>query len=239
MNHLDSIPLANLMFLMVPAALVILLMLRWQADWRKGILSLARMLLQLVAIGYALSWIFAVDQPGVMFALLMVMMLIASWIALNVVTEQRMQWLGYSVVSVVSVSLLTLAMIIVAVLQVEPWYQPNTIIPIGGMVFSSCMTSISLAAERFQSELNGNADVVQARNKAFATAMIPTINSLLAVGLVSLPGMMTGQILSGVSPLIAARYQIMVMLMLFVSSGLSAGLFLALVTRQKQLKISG
>ena len=64
--------------------------------------------------------------------------------------------------------------------------------------------------------------------------MIPIFNALMAVGLVSLPGMMTGQILSGVSPLVAARYQIMVMLMIFGSSGISAAIFLLLLKRQLQ-----
>jgi putative ABC transport system permease protein len=59
--------------------------------------------------------------------------------------------------------------------------------------------------------------------------MIPVFNALLAVGIVSLPGMMTGQILSGVSPLIAARYQIMVMCMIFASAGISTAVFLALI----------
>ena len=65
------------------------------------------------------------------------------------------------------------------------------------------------------------------------TAMIPVINALFAVGLVSLPGMMTGQILSGVSPLIAARYQIMVMLMIFSAAGLSTALFLYAVSKMQ------
>ena len=64
------------------------------------------------------------------------------------------------------------------------------------------------------------------------TAMIPLVNSLMAVGLVSLPGMMTGQVLSGVSPLIAARYQILVMCMLFAASGISTACFLTLWMRR-------
>ena len=68
----------------------------------------------------------------------------------------------------------------------------------------------------------------QARNVAFQASMIPNVNALLAVGIVSLPGMMTGQILSGVSPFIAARYQIMVMCMIFASAGISSAYFLYL-----------
>ena len=70
-----------------------------------------------------------------------------------------------------------------------------------------------------------------ARNTALNTALIPVINSLFAVGLVSLPGMMTGQILSGVSPLIAVRYQIMVMFMVFGASGLSCITYLQFVKK--------
>ena len=71
-------------------------------------------------------------------------------------------------------------------------------------------------------------DYTTARDTAMQTALIPIINSLFAVGLVSLPGMMTGQILSGVSPLIAVRYQIMVMAMIFGASGIATAVFLLL-----------
>ena len=87
--------------------------------------------------------------------------------------------------------------------------------------------AVSLAAERVQAELAHGGSWAKARNTAYQAAMIPVINSLLAVGLVSLPGMMTGQILSGVSPLLAARYQILIMCLIFAAAGLAAALFLA------------
>lgn len=102
-------------------------------------------------------------------------------------------------------------------------------VPIAGMIFANTMNSVSLAAERLHAEIQHHDSYIQARNIAFQAAMIPVINSLFAVGLVSLPGMMTGQILSGISPFIAARYQIMVMAMIFGSSGLSAALYLTFV----------
>lgn len=94
------------------------------------------------------------------------------------------------------------------------------------MIFSNSMNSVSIAAERFSSELSAGLNRVEARRKAFDAALIPLVNSLLAVDLVSLPGMMTGQVLAGVSPLIAARYQILVMCMLFGSSGIAAACYL-------------
>jgi putative ABC transport system permease protein len=99
-------------------------------------------------------------------------------------------------------------------------------------VFANAMTAVSLAAERLYAELAHGLSWESARLTAYQAAMIPVINSLFAVGLVSLPGMMTGQILSGVSPLIAARYQIVVMCMIFAASGISTALFLAIVRRR-------
>ena len=87
---------------------------------------------------------------------------------------------------------------------------------------------MSLAAERFEAEHARGADPTTARRAALDAALIPQINSLLAVGLVALPGMMTGQILSGVEPLVAVRYQIMVMCMVFGSGGLGAVMYLVL-----------
>ena len=84
---------------------------------------------------------------------------------------------------------------------------------------------------RFQSECGHGVSDAEARKVAFQAALIPIINSLFAVGLVALPGMMTGQILSGVSPLIAAEYQIVVMTMLFGATGISAAAYLALQKR--------
>ena len=115
------------------------------------------------------------------------------------------------------------------VLRLTPWYNPRLLIPLAGMIFSNSMTSVSLAAERFFAESARGASFKKARNIAFSASLIPLLNSLFAVGLVSLPGMMTGQTLSGVSPLIAVRYQIMVMCMLFGASGMASASFLMLV----------
>jgi len=130
----------------------------------------------------------------------------------------------------------TLFVISQGALSITPWYQPQVIIPLAGMIFATAMNSISLSAERIFSEIDNKTPYALARKHALNAATIPVINSLFAVGLVSIPGMMTGQILSGVSPLIAARYQIIVMCMIFASSILSAVIFL-LLSESKILKI--
>jgi len=112
------------------------------------------------------------------------------------------------------------------ILDLPRWFEPQYVIPLAGMVFANSMNTISLVGERFNAELIRGVDYIEARNIAMGAAMIPQVNALLAVGLVALPGMMTGQILSGVDPLTAARYQIMVMCMIFSTAGLSAVIYL-------------
>ena len=90
------------------------------------------------------------------------------------------------------------------------------------------MNTVSVEAERFEAECENAIPYADAKKNALHAALIPTTNSLFAVGLVSLPGMMTGQILSEISPLVAAQYQIVVMAMIFGASGMSAALYLVL-----------
>ena len=130
----------------------------------------------------------------------------------------------------------TLILVTQGVLQLDPWFEPSYMIPLAGMIFAASMTNISLALERLHAELKNGVAFVQARDIAFRTSMIPVINSLFAVGPISLPGMMTGQILSGVSPLVAVRYQIMVMCMLFGAAGLSTVCFLTMIRKTEHFK---
>src|SRR3989475_13098416 len=119
----------------------------------------------------------------------------------------------------------TLAYVIGVVVQVRPWYEPQYIIPIAGMILGSSMTSAALAGGRLQGELRGRPADVETRlalgfsgreavqplvRSALRAAMIPVVNGMMTVGLVQLPGMMTGQILARSPPLLALRYQIVV-----------------------------
>ena len=237
MNNIETIPLNNLTYMLIPVLIVLVILVKWKLNTTYAIYAMSRMLIQLLAIGYLLNTIFASESAQITLFILAVMLLFASWIALNSVKQKRRLLFGKTVASLVVACGFTLAIVIAAVLELSPWYQPRYVIPLGGMILANAMNSISLAAERFQSEINNKTDNNEARNIAFNAALIPTINVLFAVGLVSLPGMMTGQILSGVSPFIAARYQIMVMCMIFASSGLAAACFLTLIKQNyKDLK---
>ncbi len=231
MNNIQTIPLENLAFAFIPVLVVIIILGWWKLSVGNACYAIARMLIQLLLTGYFLSYIFASDSAWVTLLILAVMIVFSSWIALGSIKKKRLQLLLKTIFAVSLGGGLTFWTIIQLVLELQPWYQARYAIPLAGMIFANTMNSISLAAERFQSEISSTSNYKTARNKAFNTALIPTINALFAVGLVSLPGMMTGQILSGVSPFIAARYQIMVMTMIFASSGLSTACFLSLLRK--------
>jgi len=114
------------------------------------------------------------------------------------------------------------------VLDSQAWFLPRYFIPLAGMIFASCMNTGTVAEERFEVERTNALPYAPMRKTALHAALIPVTNSLFAVGLVSLPGMMTGQILSGISPLVAVQYQMVVMCMIFGASGMSATVYLGL-----------
>ena len=161
------------------------------------------------------------------------MVLIASWIALGTIKEKRNSLFWYAFISIIIGGGINLFLVTQFVLLLDPWYMPRYMIPLAGMIFASSMNGISLAAERLEAEFDRGIHYENARGIAFKTSLIPITNSLFAIGLVSLPGMMTGQILSGTSPLIAVRYQIMVMCMVFSAVGISSFIFLVLIKPKK------
>jgi putative ABC transport system permease protein len=181
-----------------------------------------------------LVYIFESVRPEFIIAVLVVMLTVASWIAIRPLQIKQPQMYLNSLVAISVGSIPILALVSQVVIGIEPWFSPRYVVPLAGMIFSGSMNTVSLAAERFQSENDRGTTYLEARRIALQAAMIPITNSLFAVGLVALPGMMTGQILSGISPLVAAKYQIVVMTMLFGASGISAALYLVLANRSLQ-----
>ena len=221
-----QIPLINLAISFVPVFIVIAILIRWSLDSRQAIYGTVRMLLQLLLVGYVLVYIFEAESVWIVLLVLSCMLVAASWIALRPLQEGRISLVPVALGSILIGGVSTLVLITQLVLDLDPRWQPDTVIPLAGMIFANSMNCISLAAERYQSERRNGVSYVDARRTAMRAALIPITNALFSVGIVSLPGMMTGQILSGVSPLIAARYQIMVMCMVFGSGGISAACFL-------------
>ncbi len=227
-SSIQTIPLLNLAAVSVPVLLVVGVLYRWSLDYRNAIYAVARMLVQLLLIGYFLAFIFEADGAGIILTVLVVMVVASSWIALRTVKERCSRLYTKSFISLLLGGGATLLIVTQGVLNLQPWYLPSYFIPLAGMIFANAMNSISLAADRLEAETERGLAYGEARGIALRASLIPITNSLFAVGLVAIPGMMTGQILSGVSPFIAARYQIMVMCMIYGASGISAAIFLVL-----------
>ena len=233
---ITTIPFSNLIIIFIPVALVIVILHKWSLEWKNSIYAVFRMLVQLLMIGYFLSYIFESRESSIIVLVLSIMVFLASWIALGTIPNQRQSLFKYALISIIIGGGSTLVLVSQLVLKLNPWYLPQYMIPIAGMIFASSMNGVSLAGERLIAELNRDRSYTEAKGIALRAALIPITNSLFAVGLVSLPGMMTGQILSGISPLIAVRYQIMVMCMIFSAVGLSSFLFLLTVPSKVKFK---
>jgi len=227
-ESLQIIPAFNLVLAFIPVVVVLVILYRWSFNSANAMYAVIRMLVQLLLVGYVLTTIFQAESAWLVVAVMLVMVTAASWIALGTIKEKRTQLFRHAFWSILCGGGVTLLLVTQGVITLEPWFEPQYMIPLAGMIFANSMNSVSLAAERLHAEMARDVPYSQARTIAFNAAFIPVVNSLFAVGLVALPGMMTGQILSGVSPIIAAHYQIVVMCMIFGSAGLSTAYFLVL-----------
>ena len=212
---------------------------RWQRLGLTGslIVGAIRSVVQLALVGYVLIYIFAIDQWWLVLGALAVMLAVASREAVRRQDERPLRLYGMTWLALLVGSGFTLFYVSLVVVRIEPWYNPRYLIPLFGMIVGNAMNAAALAHERLAAELRSRRGEVEAylalgataarasrgpTRSALRAALIPTVNSLMVVGLVALPGMMTGQILAGVSPLLAIRYQIVVMFMLASAVSVSA-----------------
>ena len=222
MEQISFIPLANLMLGFIPVIILIGIMYFWGLKISNSIYANFRMLIQLLLIGYVLTFIFETDEPIIITLVVLFMILMSAWIAMRPLKESGIYPFIVIFLSLALSGLAVLFLISQFIVDLPRWFEPSFIVPIAGMIFANSMNTVSLAGERFFIEKDRGEDYEGSRKIALETALIPQINALFAVGLVSLRGMMTVQILSGIEPLMAARYQIMVMCMIFSTAGLSA-----------------
>ena len=220
-----SLSVVNLLYLLLPVSFVAYFYFRWVGNKVEILYASVRMLLQLLLVGYLLSYVFDAKTSYMTIFIVVVMISAASMITLRNITHKNFKVYKMIFISILVGGSVNLFLVLYFVLELDSFDNPRYIIPIAGMLYANCMNAVSLVAERFEKEREVH-DYQRARAISFKASLIPQINSFLAVGLVSLPGMMTGQILSGVDPIIAVRYQIMVMFMVLGSSGISTILYL-------------
>ena len=226
-----TIPILELSLVFIPTIFLLVVMYRWQLKAFTGLYANIRMVLQLFLVGYFLTYVFETKEPVVIILLVVIMIGVSAWIAFRSFEEKDVKSYFIFFISIGLPGLILLGLVTQFVLQMQKWFEPSLVVPIAGMIFANSMNTVSLAAERFESEIKRDKDYFNARRLSLEASLIPQINTLFAVGLVALPGMMTGQILSGIDPIIAVRYQIMVMWMTFGSGGLAAVMYLLLRTR--------
>ena len=226
-----TIPILELSLVFIPTIFLLVVMFRWQLKAFTGLYANIRMVLQLFLVGYFLTYVFKTKEPVVIIFLVVIMIGVSAWIAFRSFEEKDVKSYFIFFISIGLPGLIMLGLVTQFVLQMQKWFEPSLVVPIAGMIFANSMNTVSLAAERFESEIKRDKDYFNARRLSLEASLIPQINTLFAVGLVALPGMMTGQILSGIDPIIAVRYQIMVMWMTFGSGGLAAVMYLLLRMR--------
>jgi len=202
---------------------------------RRLLVAATRTVLQLALIGLVLDWVFAIRSPWVVVPLMALMALVAGVAAVRR-TDRRYRgiWLN-SLVSIFASSWIVTGVALLAIVRVRPWYDPQYAIPLLGMVLGNTLNGISLGLDRLTEELSSRRDRVEALlalgatrweaarepvRRSVRTGMIPIINSMMIVGIVSIPGMMTGQLLAGVDPLNAVEYQIVIMFLIASATAL-------------------
>ncbi|NLX55390.1 MAG: iron export ABC transporter permease subunit FetB [Planctomycetaceae bacterium] len=195
-----------------------------------------RTVLQLWLVGLVLEWVFQVDRWYIVLALLTLMTLIAG-ITAGQRNRRRFPGIWFNtIVSLWAATWLTTAYVLLVVLQdTTSWYQPQYAIPLVGMVLGNSLNGTSIGLNSFTDTLVSHREQVEmaltlgasrweaARTPvqhAVRTGMIPIINSMMVVGIVSLPGMMTGQLLSGTAPIAAVKYQIVIMFLIASATAL-------------------
>ena len=230
--------------------IIIVLIISWQLRLQltKTLLTAAiRTVVQLSFIGLILAWIFAREQWYEVLLILTIMTLIAGSAAKNRVKRHYKGLLVDTLLAVSASAVLVTAIAITVILNVQPWYTPQFIIPILGLILGNSLTAISLTSNqliesfheqqgRIEMMLSLAARTFEAVHEPIRAAIIngmtPTLNSMLVVGIVSLPGMMTGQILAGADPTQAVRYQIVTMFLICVSSTLGCTISTLLIYRR-------
>ncbi|OAQ21220.1 ABC transporter permease [Thermosulfurimonas dismutans] len=216
----------------IPIGLIVFFREKWFSGGKKVIYGFLRMTIQLTLLGYLLVFVFGIESPYPVLAAMIVMVSSSAWIALGPLKKRGLQLFWTALKSILLGAGSSLSLAVFGVLSLSPWWYPRYILPLAGMTFSAALNGVSLAAERFFAAQNLGANPQEARSQAYQAALIPYLNNLFSAGLVSIPGMMTGQILAGVSPLLAVKYQILIMALIFSSAGLSSLFFLFFVVKE-------
>lgn len=221
----------------------------WQKLELEGQLALAtgRTIIQLLVVGFVLEAVFAWRNPLAVLALLLVMLTVASIVSRNRIDRRLSRLLPSIWLAICTSTAITLAYTTLLVIRPQIWYDPQYLIPLAGIVLGNSTNAAAIAGERLLSSIRNNPVAIEThlslgatpqqavqtyRRQAIRAGLIPTINAMMIVGIVTLPGIATGQLLSGVAPLTAVLYQMLIMFMLAFATLISALLVTRAISRQ-------
>lgn len=229
--------------LSIAAALVCLLAaLSWALRLgigRQLIIAAARSTVQLLILGMILKTLFAQTSLWLIALMTLVMLAVAGH---EVMARQQRRFkgswgYGLGTLSMFLSSFLITLLALTVVVNVDPWYRPQYLIPLLGMLLGNTMSGVAITLDNLTRNTWEQRRKIEARlmlghewgqaisnirRDALRSGMIPNINALSTAGIVSLPGMMTGQILAGGPPMEAAKYQLMILFMIAAGSGLGS-----------------
>jgi len=237
------------------AALLLIVNAALSVAFRLGLgqrllVAAARMVVQLTLVGLVLRALFAVSSPGFTAFAAAVMVLFAGREAMAR-QERRFSGLwtyGIGTGAMMAAATIVTGFALTTQIHADPWYDPRYAIPILGMILGNTMNGVSIGLERLISGAVQQRTAIEARlmlgaeaaeamrgvvGEAMRAGLIPTINGMAAAGLVSLPGMMTGQILAGVEPVQAVKYQLLIMFL--IGGGTGLGTFVAVMSAARRL----
>ena len=233
-------------------ALLLLVALGLSVALRLGLtrglaVAATRMVVQLLLVGLVLEWVFSTESAALVVALAVGMALLAGHAAVRRTSRRFAGVYLDALVSVLGASFVVTGAAVLGVLRVDPWYDPQYVIPLHGMLLGNALTGISLSLDRFMEGAARERGLVEARlslgatrweaarplfRDAVRTGLVPITNSMAVMGVVSLPGMMTGQILAGADPGEAVRYQILIVFMIAACVALASLGVVALAYRR-------
>ena len=199
-------------------------------------IATTRMVVQLALVGLVLRLIFEATSPWVTLAAGLFMAGVAGLEAAGRLERPFAGWLAYGLgaSTLLVTGLLAALFTTIVIIGAKPWYEPRVVLPILGMVLGNALTGVSLVLDTMTDVASRERASIEARlalgatrftaldavvQRALRTGLMPILNTMAAAGVVALPGMMTGQILAGVAPMEAAKYQMMI---LFVIAGSTA-----------------
>jgi putative ABC transport system permease protein len=210
-------------------------------------LATGRTILQLAVLGYVLEFIFALNNPWAVVGILAVILTISAIVARNRITQKIPQMLPLVWGAIFVSNSIVIIYTIFFILQPERWFEPQYVIPIAGVVLGNSMNAAALAGERLVSTINSSQveiethlslgatpqqAIVQYRKEAIRTGLIPTLNQMMLIGMVTLPAITSGQLIGGVNPLEAVSYQILIMFAIAFANLLTSILVTRGISRQ-------